>query len=91
MADERDQVPGGSGRQARAGSTARLVRGFALVCVLLLAAELLVERHGSHPLESLFGFYALFGFGAGLALVFIAREFRKLVIRREDYYDAVDD
>lgn len=91
MADDRLQDSSGSAPLARRGNAARLVRLFALVCALLLAAELVVERHGSNPLESLFGFYALFGLGAGIALVFIAREFRKLVIRREDYYDAVDD
>ena len=91
MADDRHQNSGDPARPARGASAKRPLRLFALVCALLLAAELVVERHGYNPLESLFGFYALFGLGAGIALVFIAREFRKLVIRSEDYYDAVDD
>ena len=35
----------------------------------------------------LFGFYAFFGFIACVALVLIAKQLRRVLLRREDYYD----
>lgn len=60
-------------------------------CVLLLLGELVIHRHVSTDMESVFGFYALSGFAAGAILVLVAREMRKVVMRSEDYYDTVDD
>lgn len=58
-----------------------------MVCVLLLAADLAVDRHSYHPLEEFTGFYALYGFVACVSLVLLARVMRRLVMRREDYWD----
>ena len=57
------------------------------LCVIALAGDFLVERKIEHPWEALFGFYALYGFTACVALVLIAKEMRKVLMRREDYYD----
>ncbi len=65
----------------------RLLRGFYLVCAVLLALDFIVQRHVTHGWEALTGFYALFGFAACVALVLAAKELRKLVMRREDCYD----
>jgi len=64
-----------------------VVRALTSVCVLLVALELLMHRHLSHPWEALFGFYALYGFVACVLLVLLAAEMRKLVMRQEDYYE----
>ena len=64
-----------------------VVRGLTWTCVLLVAIELFVHRHLSHAWESLFGFYALYGFVACVLLVLLAAEMRKLVMRDEDYYE----
>jgi membrane protein YdbS with pleckstrin-like domain len=65
----------------------RLLRFLYLACALLLAAELFVHRHVNHDWESLWGFYAWFGFAACVSLVLIARQLRKLLKRPEDYYE----
>jgi membrane protein YdbS with pleckstrin-like domain len=66
----------------------RLLRILYLACALLLAADLFVHRHVDHPWESLWGFYAFFGFVACVLLVLLAKQLRKLLKRREDYYDS---
>jgi formate hydrogenlyase subunit 3/multisubunit Na+/H+ antiporter MnhD subunit len=58
----------------------RLVRGLILICGLLLGLDWVLQRHTDHPWEALFGFYALHGFFACVALVLLARELRKLVM-----------
>jgi len=68
-------------------NTGLLVRGLLLVCAILVALDILLHRHVSHPWENLFGFYALFGFVACVLLVLLAKEMRKLVMRDADYYD----
>jgi hypothetical protein len=64
----------------------RVLWTFYTLCVLLLAADLIHHRHVSHPWESLLGFYALYGFVACVTLVLVAKEMRKVVMRKEDYY-----
>ncbi len=56
------------------------------VCAGSFLADWFVERHADHPWESLFGFYSFYGFGACVALVLIAKEMRKIIMRKEDYY-----
>lgn len=58
-----------------------------LTCGLLMLADFVVHRHVEHPLESLPGFYAVYGFVGCVSLVMVAKELRKLVKRREDFYD----
>lgn len=65
----------------------RLLRVFFVICAGLLAIDLIFHRHVVHVWESLFGFYAIFGFVACVALVLGAKEMRKLVMRDEDHYD----
>ncbi len=65
----------------------RLLRILYLACALLLAADLFVHRHVQHGWESLWGFYAFFGFTACVLLVLLAKQLRKLLKRPEDYYD----
>jgi len=67
-----------------------VVRGLTLACALLFALDFVVHRHLSHPLEGLFGFYAVYGFVACVLLVLLAAEMRKLVMRDEDFYDPYD-
>ena len=56
-------------------------------CALLLLADFVLHRHVEHPLESLPGFYAAYGFLGCVSLVLVATELRRLVKRPEDYYD----
>ena len=44
-------------------------------------------RHAERSWEGWPGFYAIYGFVACVALVLIAKELRKILMRDEDYYD----
>ncbi len=68
-----------------------VVRALFVCCVLLVLADIVIHRHVVNPLESLFGFYAFYGFTACVVLVLLAKEMRKLLMRNEDYYEPVDD
>jgi membrane protein YdbS with pleckstrin-like domain len=58
-----------------------------LACALILAADLFMQRHVEHTWESLWGFYALYGFVACVSLVLLAKQLRKILKRPEGYYD----
>ena len=59
-----------------------------VVCAGLVLIDFVHHRHVIHSWENLWGFYAIYGFVACVALVLIAKEMRKLLMRSEDYYDA---
>ena len=65
----------------------RVVLGLVGACVILAGLDLVVHRHVSHPWEAMTGFYALYGFVACVLLALLAKEMRKVLIRKEDYYD----
>ena len=56
-------------------------------CFVVFVADAFVERHVDHPWERLFGFYGIYGFVACVLLVLLAKELRKLLMRKETYYD----
>ncbi len=68
-------------------NVSRLLRGFYIVCGILFVLDFVLHRHTSHDWEKLPGFYAIFGFVACVALVLVAKAMRRIVMRREDYYD----
>jgi hypothetical protein len=65
----------------------RLLKGFFVALVLVLLAEFFVDMHGEFSVEHFFGFYAVYGFISYVTLIFVAKFFRKLLMRKEDYYD----
>ena len=67
-----------------------LFRGFYGICIVLFILDFILHRHVTHSWENLGGFYALFGFVACVTLVLTAKQLRKILKRKEDYYD-VDD
>ena len=60
------------------------------VCILLFLLDFILHRHATNEWDGFTGFYALFGFIAYATIVLVAFLWRKLVKRKEDYYD-VDD
>ena len=44
-------------------------------------------RHAEHSWEVLPGFHPIYGFVACVALVLIAKQLRKILMRDEDFYD----
>ncbi len=64
-----------------------MVRIFLAVSIVLLLLDLAIHRHALFTWEGWFGFYGFYGFVACVTLVLAARLLRRLVMRREDYYD----
>lgn len=72
----------------RSENVTKLYRGLWAIGLLLLAGDLVVHRHEEFGWAEWFGFYAVYGFCACVALVLAAKEIlRRLVMRPEDYYD----
>jgi hypothetical protein len=65
----------------------RLVRVFYAICAVLVVIDVFVPKHGPYAIEHWFGFYGWFGFIACVALVLIAKQLRRVLMRPEDYYD----
>lgn len=65
----------------------RIVRLLIVCCILLFALDAVIHRHTSHPWETMFGFYAVYGFVSCVILVVLAKELRKILMRPESYYD----
>tara|TARA_B100000902_G_scaffold398937_1_gene467585 strand:+ start:2450 stop:2719 length:270 start_codon:yes stop_codon:yes gene_type:complete len=70
----------------------KIIGLFFTLCAFLIAVDLFFHRHLSFSddtfvYESYFGFYAIYGFVACVILVVIAKELRKVLMRKEDYYD----
>jgi hypothetical protein len=65
----------------------RLVYVFYVVCALLLLIDGFVPKHGPFAIEHIYGFYGIFGFVACVALVLIAKQLRRVLMRPENYYD----
>lgn len=68
----------------------RIVWGVYAISAVLLVADLFVHKHGYFEIEHWFGFYGIYGFIGCVGLVLGAKEMRKIVMRREDYYDRED-
>jgi len=65
----------------------RLYRALWVVGFALLLGELLVHKHEDIAFAARFGFYALYGFLACVALVLTAKALRRVLKRPEDYYE----
>lgn len=66
----------------------RILLVFLGISVAAAAAGFVVDVHGEHPLEDLPLFYPLYGFLGISGLILASKALRRLVMRREDYYDA---
>lgn len=64
-----------------------LWRIFAIVLVLLVAAQALIYVKGYFGVDAWFGFGAVFGFLACLVMVLFAKALGYALKRDEDYYD----
>jgi len=68
-----------------------LWRLFLVVLALTVLAELAVPLHPHFQVEALFGFHALYGFLACLAMIVVAKALGALLKRRDNYYEAGDE
>lgn len=58
-----------------------------IVLAILVALDLLIDRHPVFGIEAAFGFYAWYGLLACLAMVIAAKALGSFLKRPEDYYD----
>jgi Na+/glutamate symporter len=65
----------------------RLLKGFYVICIVLVIVDFVVHRHTEMAWEEIPAFYAIYGFVACVVLVLLAKLMRKVVMRKEDYYD----
>ena len=68
-------------------NVARLLKGFYGICVILVIADFIIHRHTTMGWEKIPAFYAIYGFVACVVLVVLAKLMRKVVMRKENYYD----
>jgi len=60
--------------------------GFAVVLALTVLGELAIGIKGYFTIDGWMGFAAVFGFGACVAMVVVAKALGVLLKRRDDYY-----
>ncbi len=65
----------------------KIVWTLVIICVALFAADGFYHKHPYFAVETVFGFYAIYGFVMCVGLVLLAKLMRKLLMRDEDYYD----
>ena len=65
----------------------KMLKVFYVICGLLVVADFIVHRHIYHDWEKIPAFYAIYGFVGCVLLVLVAKEMRKVLMRKEDYYD----
>lgn len=64
-----------------------------VVCVLVAIpdffalADILYQKHTAFEMEKLPVFYGLYGLISYVGLILVAKQWRKIVMRSEDYYD----
>ncbi len=66
-----------------------LCYGLYVACALLFVLDLfgLYEKHAHFDFENWIGFFGFFGFMVFFFLVLAATQLRRVLTRREDYYD----
>ncbi len=87
-----EQPNGGSSEQRRywlddSRNVNKIVYALYAICALLVAADWFYHKHIHFDCESWFGFFGFFGFVAYVGLVLTAKLLRRVLMRREDYYD----
>jgi hypothetical protein len=72
----------------RKENVTKLYLGMWVVGIVLLVVDLVVHRHEDVWFAGWFGFYAVYGFLACVALVLTAKALRRVLMRDEDYYES---
>ena len=69
------------------GNVTKLYRGLWALGIVLVVIDLVLHKHEEFDFAARFGFYAIYGFFACVALVLAAKQLRRILMRSEDYYD----
>lgn len=65
----------------------RVLKVFYGICIILVIADFVLHRHIGFDWEKIPAFYSIYGFVACVLLVIVAKQMRKVLMRKEDYYD----
>ncbi len=68
-------------------SVDKIYWGLYLLCILIILPDFFYHRHVYFSWEGWTGFYGLYSFLSCFGLVILAKQIRKIVKRKEDYYD----
>ncbi len=71
----------------RSENVTTLYRGLWVIGIALIVADLFMHKHEEFGFAGWFGFYGVFGFVACVTLVVTAKALRRILMRREDYYE----
>ena len=71
----------------RSENVTKLYTGLWVIGIALIAADLFMHKHEEFGFAGWFGFYGIFGFVACVTLVLTAKALRRILMRREDYYE----
>ena len=71
----------------RPGSVDKVYWALCALCAVLFLADAVYTKHPVSDVESWFGFYGIVGFVAFFGLVLLGGQLRKILMRKEDYYD----
>lgn len=71
----------------RKENVTKIARTLYGVCAVLLLADLVIDRHAETQIDAFPFFYGIYGFVGSVFLVMTAKQMRKILMRREDYYD----
>lgn len=71
----------------RKENVTKIARTLYGVCAVLLLADLVIDRHAETQLDAFPFFYGIYGFVGSVFLVMTAKQMRKILMRRENYYD----
>ncbi|MCB2187730.1 MAG: hypothetical protein KQJ78_15015 [Deltaproteobacteria bacterium] len=85
--EEYPQVPEREGWFDRPGNMRKFLIFFFCVLGVLLVAGFFVTPHGHFTWEETPDFFAAYGFIAYVTLVTVAKLWRRVIKRREDYYE----
>ncbi len=65
----------------------KLYHGLWVVCALIISIDFFLHRHEDVDFATVFGFHGIYGFVACVALVLIAKQLRRILMRDENYYE----
>jgi hypothetical protein len=71
----------------RPSSVNLIIKVLIVACVLSVLADFFYHKHADYSFQEWIAFDAVFGFLAYVGLITVAKGFRRLVMRDEDYYD----
>ena len=72
------------------GTLRLIIAVLVISCIALFAVDFFYHKHGHYDFEQWYGFYAWYGFLSYCFIVLSAKQMRKLIGRKEDYYESED-